>query len=72
MRSRTPGFKCLSWAKAHPHPERPEQTTWEAFKAERPELVEYRSRFDGFHALPASVSKTWLVRVGQQQVLGER
>jgi hypothetical protein len=54
--------KCLSWAKAHPHPERPEQTIWEAFEDERPKLVEYRSRFDRFHVLPASVSKTCLVR----------
>ena len=28
-----------------------------------PKLVPYRGRFDGFHALPASVSKTCLVRV---------
>ena len=28
----------------------------------RPKLVPYRGRFDGFHALPASVSKTCLVR----------
>jgi transposase InsO family protein len=26
--------KCLSWAKAHPHPERPEQTIWDNAKAE--------------------------------------
>jgi hypothetical protein len=44
-----------------PHPERPEQTIWEAFEDERPKLVEYRSRFDRFHVLPA-VSKTCLVR----------
>jgi transposase len=54
--------KCLSWAKAHAHPERPEQTIWEAFEDERPKLIPYRGRFDGFHALPASVSKTCLVR----------
>ena len=54
--------KCLSYAKAHPHPERPEQTIWEVFEEERPKLVPYRGRFDGFHALPASVSKTCLVR----------
>jgi len=29
---------------------------------ERPRLIRYRRRFDGFHALPASVSKTCLVR----------
>jgi hypothetical protein len=54
--------KCLSWAKAHAHPERPDQTIWEVFEAERPKLIPYRGRFDGFHALPASVSKTCLVR----------
>jgi transposase len=50
--------RCLMWAKAHPHPERPEETIWEVFEEERPKLVPYRGRFDGFHALPASVSKT--------------
>jgi transposase len=54
--------KCIAWAKAHPHPERPERTIWEVFEEERPKLVPYRGRFDGFHALPASVSKTCLVR----------
>ncbi len=54
--------KCLSWTKAHAHPERPDQTIWEVFEAERPKLIPYRGRFDGFHALPASVSKTCLVR----------
>ena len=54
--------KCLSWAKAHAHPERPERTIWEVFEDERPKLIPYRGRFDGFHALPASVSKTCLVR----------
>jgi transposase len=54
--------KCLSWAKAHAHPERPEQTIWEVFEEERPKLIPYRGRFDGFHALPAAVSKTCLVR----------
>jgi transposase len=54
--------KCVVYAKVHPHPERPEQTVWEMFAEERPKLVPYRGRFDGFHALPASVSKTCLVR----------
>src|SRR6476659_1079102 len=31
-------------------------------RAERPKLVPYAGRFDGFHAVPASVSKTCLVR----------
>jgi transposase len=54
--------RCLAWAKAHPHPEQTERTIWEVFEDERPKLVPYRGRFDGFHALPASVSKTCLVR----------
>jgi transposase len=54
--------KCVAYAKVHAHPERPDQTVWEVFEQERPNLVPYRGRFDGFHALPASVSKTCLVR----------
>jgi transposase len=54
--------QCVAYAKAHPHPERPEQTVWDVFEAERSSLVPYRGRFDGFHAVPASVSKTCLVR----------
>jgi hypothetical protein len=54
--------KCIAYAKAHPHPERPDRTVWEAFEEERPKLIAYRGRFDGFHALAASVSKTCLVR----------
>jgi hypothetical protein len=54
--------KCIGYAKAHRHPELTEQTIWEVFEAERPKLVSYAGRFDGFHAVPASVSKTCLVR----------
>jgi len=54
--------KCIAYAKAHRHPELTEQTVWEVFEAERPTLVPYAGRFDGFHAVPASVSKTCLVR----------
>ena len=50
--------KCIAYAKAHHHPELTEQTIWEVFEAERPKLVPYAGRFDGFHAVPASVSKT--------------
>jgi hypothetical protein len=46
----------------HRHPELTEQTIWEVFEAERPKLVPYAGRFDGFHAVQASVSKTCLVR----------
>ncbi len=44
---------CVAYARRHPHP---------VFKDERPSLVGYRGPFDGFHAVPASVSKTCLVR----------
>ena len=54
--------KCLAWAKAHPHPEQPDRTIWEMFENERPKLIAYRGRFDGFHSTPASVSKMCLVR----------
>jgi transposase len=54
--------QCIAYAKAHRHPELRDRTIWEAFEAERPSLVAYAGRFDGFHALPASVSKTCLVR----------
>ena len=54
--------KCIAYAKAHPHPELAGQTVWEVFEAERLKLVPYAGRFDGFHAVPASVSKTCLVR----------
>jgi hypothetical protein len=54
--------RCVAYAKAHRHPEIAEKTVWEVFEAERTKLVPYAGRFDGFHAVPASVSKTCLVR----------
>src|SRR6266852_2725086 len=54
--------QCIAYAKVHRHPELIDQTVWEVFEAERPKLVPYAGRFDGFHAVPASVSKTCLVR----------
>ena len=54
--------QCVAYAKAHHHPELRNRTVWEVFEAERPSLVPYPGRFDGFHAVPASVSKTCLVR----------
>jgi len=54
--------RCLAYAKANRHPEIPDRTIWEAFEAERPRLVTYVGPFDGFHAVPASVSKTCLIR----------
>ena len=54
--------QCVAYARAHRHPEIREQTIWQIFEAERPSLVPYAGRFDGFHAVPAAVSKTCLVR----------
>jgi transposase len=54
--------RSIAYAKAHRHPELREQTVWQAFEAERESLVPYAGRFDGFHAIAASVSKTCLVR----------
>jgi transposase len=54
--------RCISYAKAHKHPELTDQTTWQVFEAERPHLVPIAGRFDGFHATTAAVSKTCLVR----------
>jgi len=54
--------QCIAYAKAQRHPEFKDRTIWQVFEAERPALVPYAGRFDGFHAVPASVSKTCLVR----------
>jgi hypothetical protein len=47
---------------AHRHVEQPERTIWEVFEQERGSLVRYPGGFDGFHTVPASVSKTCTVR----------
>jgi transposase len=54
--------KCVAYAKAHRHPEIADKAIWEVFEEERPKLVPLRGRFDGFHSVSASVSKTCLVR----------
>src|SRR5437764_8863255 len=54
--------RCVAYAKAHKHPELADCTIWQAFEAERPQLVQISGPFDGFHATQASVSKTCLVR----------
>src|ERR1700740_1518171 len=54
--------RCVAYAKAHNHPELTDRTIWQAFEAERPQLVQIIGPFDGFHATQASVSKTCLVR----------
>jgi hypothetical protein len=51
--------RCVAYAKAHAHAEIKERTV---FEAEWPSLVAYAGAFEGFHATPASVSKTCLVR----------
>jgi transposase len=54
--------RCVAYAKAHKHPELADRTVWQAFEAERSQLVPIGGRFDGFNAIQASVSKTCLVR----------
>lgn len=54
--------RCVSHARAHRHPERADQTVWQVFETERPQLVPYAGPFDGFHSSQASVSRTCLVR----------
>jgi transposase len=54
--------RCIAYAKTHRHPELPDRTIWDCFEEERSKLIAYPGRFDGFHAVPASVSKTCLVR----------
>jgi transposase len=54
--------RCVAYAKAHRHPELADGTIWQAFEAERPQLVPIAGPFDGFHATQAAVSKTCLVR----------
>ncbi len=54
--------QCIAYAKTHHHPELRDRTIWSVFEEERGQLVPYGGPFDGFHAVPASVSKTSLVR----------
>ncbi|SMX50826.1 hypothetical protein MAA8898_05026 [Maliponia aquimaris] len=54
--------RCIAYAKANRHPDIPYKTIWDVFEEERSSLVPYVGPFDGFHAVPASVSKTCLVR----------
>src|SRR6187399_761152 len=54
--------KCIAYAKAHRHPEQSERMIWQMFEEERGSLVHYVGQFDGFHCVPASVSKTCTVR----------
>ena len=54
--------QCVARAKIQSHPEIDGKTIREVFEEERASLVPCRGRFDGFHAVQASVSKTCLVR----------
>ena len=54
--------RCIACAQANRHRELTDQTIWQVFEAERARLVPISSRFDGFRAAQASVSKTCLVR----------
>ena len=53
--------RCVAYAKANQHPEFKDRTVWQVFEAERANLIAVPGRFDGFHAVVASVSKTCLV-----------
>jgi len=54
--------RCVAYAKANRHPDVASETIWEMYQKERASLVAYVGSFDGFHAVPAAVSKTCLVR----------
>ena len=54
--------KCIASARSSKHPELTDKTVWQVFQKERPHLVPYAGRFDGFHSRPAAVSKTCLLR----------
>jgi len=54
--------RCIAYAQANRHPELADRTIWQVFEAERSQLVPVASRFDGFRATQAAVSKTCLVR----------
>ncbi len=50
--------RSLACAKANKHPEGRDRTIRDMFEDERPSLAPYVGPFDGFHAVPASASKT--------------
>src|SRR5258707_13955919 len=51
--------RCVAYAKAHKHPELTDRTIWQAFEAERLQLVQIRGPFDRFHPIQAAVSNTF-------------
>ena len=54
--------QCVAHAKANRHPDMPDKSVWDVFQTECDSLIPYVGAFDGFHAVPASVSKTCLIR----------
>ena len=54
--------KCIAYAKAHHHPELIEADDLGGVRGGATKTRPYAGRFDGFHAVPASISKTCLVR----------
>ena len=50
--------RCVAYAKAHKHPELTDCTIWQAFEAERPQLVQITRAIRWVHATQASVTKT--------------
>src|SRR5712672_4329665 len=38
--------RCVAYAKAHKHPELADRTIWQAFEAERPQLVQITGPFE--------------------------
>ena len=65
--------QCITYAKAHRHPELPARRSGKCSRRSG-RSWSLCGRFDGFHAVPASVSKTCLVRFDNNQysVDGER
>ncbi len=59
--------RCVAYAKANKHPELRDKTILEVFQEERASLVPYVGPFDGFHDVPASVSKTCLIRFDSEE-----
>jgi hypothetical protein len=65
--------RCVAYARSHKHPELKERTVWEVFEEERPKLISYVGRFDGFHCgagfgvedLPGSLRQQPLLGDGQ-------
>jgi transposase len=58
---------CLAYARKQAHPEFKDRMIFEVFEAERPCLISYRGPFDSYRWTSASVSKTCLVRVDNNQ-----